>query len=391
MLKPKKINLSETNCFAIGTDLDKKCREAAAGHESAWTSVFPQASAQERKSNAKEGMWIWRIEKFKVVTWPKEAYGTFYKGDSYILLKATKQVDGNKMLFDIHFWLGSETSQDEAGTAAYKTVELDDFLGQDPVQHREVEASESPLFMSYFPNGISLLEGGIDTGFKKVKPTEYKPRLLHIHGNKKPKIIQVPLAWSSLNSGDAFVLDNGLTIYQWNGKKASGLEKTKAAGLCRSIDDDRSGKAAVIVLDEGDTGAQAEDFSKLLSGSPSQVLTKEAAEKIMEDAANKNGSNAPKSVKLIRLSDASGSINEKDETPKDGVLKRSMLDTKDVFICDVGCEVIVWVGQLTTGPEKKAAINAGQIYLNKHGRTNAPCTICYEKGNTRVLDPYFKA
>ena len=40
--------------------------------------------------------------------------------------------------------------QDENGTAAYKTVELDTFLDDGPVQHREVMGHESSLFKSYF-------------------------------------------------------------------------------------------------------------------------------------------------------------------------------------------------------------------------------------------------
>ena len=33
-----------------------------------------------------------------------------------------------ELLFDVHFWIGQYSSQDEYGTAAYKTVELDTLV-----------------------------------------------------------------------------------------------------------------------------------------------------------------------------------------------------------------------------------------------------------------------
>jgi gelsolin len=41
-----------------------------------------------------------------------------------------------KFSYDIHFWIGTYSSQDEYGTAAYKTVELDNKLKGAAVQHR---------------------------------------------------------------------------------------------------------------------------------------------------------------------------------------------------------------------------------------------------------------
>ena len=110
-----------------GSEEHKEMRKEAAQKEKAWEGI-----GQEK------GIQIWRIEKFKVKSWPKDRYGEFYGGDSYIILHTMENDEGKKS-YDVFFWLGAETSQDEAGTAAYKTVELDDYLGDEPVQYREVQ------------------------------------------------------------------------------------------------------------------------------------------------------------------------------------------------------------------------------------------------------------
>ena len=85
----------------------------------------------------------------------------------------------------IHFWIGKDSSQDEQGIAAYKTVELDDALGGSPIQWREVQNHESSKFISYFKKkgGLITMEGGVDSGFRKVGPKEFKPMLFHIKGS----------------------------------------------------------------------------------------------------------------------------------------------------------------------------------------------------------------
>lgn len=68
---------------------------------------------------------------------------------------------------------------------------------------------ESDLFLSYFNNSITILEGGIESGFRTYKPEEFKPRLFRIYGKRRLEVVQVPVTWESLNIGDPFVLDMG--------------------------------------------------------------------------------------------------------------------------------------------------------------------------------------
>jgi len=368
MLKPKEYNLEDSNIANLGSDLDKKIREAAAKTEKAWTNA-----------GQKVGLEIWRIEKFQVVSWPKDSHGSFFSGDSYIVLNTYKLPDSEALKWDIHFWLGKHTSQDEAGTAAYKTVELDDLLRGAPIQHREVQGHESDLFMGYFQNNIKLMEGGVDSGFKHVEPEKYRPRLLHCKGKKKIRVTEVENCGDSLNSGDVFIVDAGLHLYQWNGKKSGIFEKNKGAMLTRAISDERGGRAKVHVVEEG---TEDEDFWKILGGKPDKIKT--AEEGGSDEEAEKN-----QTKKLFHLSDATGSMVFK-EVGSGPSIKYSSLLTDDVFIYDVGAEVFVWIGKGASVDEKKKAMQYAQDYLKKNARPLfLPITRILEGAENGVFKAHF--
>jgi len=363
MQKQKQYNIADSNIANLGSDLDKKVREAASQTEPAWANA-----------GKKVGLQIWRIEKFQVKSWPQEQYGSFYDGDSYIVLNTYTKPPAVALCWDVHFWLGTYTTQDEAGTAAYKTVELDDLLGGAPVQHREVQGHESDLFLKYFKNEIKLLSGGVETGFKHVKPEEYKPRLLHLKGKKKVRITEVPLERESLNSGDVFILDAGLKVFQFNGRKSGPQEKQKGAQLSRAIIDERKGKPKITVLEEGD---KEPEFWQMLGGMGAIKTAEEGGD---DNEAEKSGTKA-----LFHLSDASGSLEFK-QVATGSQCKKSLLISDDVFILDTGAEVFAWIGKGASTNEKAKALSFAQDYLTKYNRpAYTPISRILEGGENEVF------
>ncbi|KAI7753960.1 hypothetical protein M8C21_029092, partial [Ambrosia artemisiifolia] len=88
----------------------------------------------------------------------------------------TNALKSGALRHDIHYWLGKDTSQDEAGAAAIKTIELDAALGGRAVQYREVQGHETERFLSYFKPCIIPQSGGVASGFNHAKPVEHKIR-----------------------------------------------------------------------------------------------------------------------------------------------------------------------------------------------------------------------
>uniref|UniRef100_A0A671YEZ8 Advillin n=1 Tax=Sparus aurata TaxID=8175 RepID=A0A671YEZ8_SPAAU len=180
----------------------------------------------------------------ELVQVPEKSYGNFYEGDCYVLLSVSLRS------YDIHYWIGSESTQDEQGAAAVYTIQLDEFLGSTPVQHREVQNHESDTFRGYFKQGIIYKKGGVASGMRHTETNTYDvKRLLHVKGRKRVIAKEVEMSWKSFNLGDVFLLDMGKTIVQWNGPKCNRQEKLKVRLMWYIRDRERGGRAEIRVVE----------------------------------------------------------------------------------------------------------------------------------------------
>ncbi|XP_075250157.1 advillin-like isoform X2 [Convolutriloba macropyga] len=302
----------------------------------------------------KVGMTIWRIEQLQVVMIQVKDHGVFFEGDSYLLLH-TEKTGPNNFSYNIHFWLGKYTSQDESGAAAYKAVELDDVLNGCAVQYRECQGHESAKFTSYFTKGITYRPGGTKSGFRHVNVNKATTRLLHVKGKRRVRMSEVPPRWASFNSGDVFILDHGKDVYVWNGKQSNRMERLQAVkAACGIRDDLKGGDAKVHIVEETDPPPSG--MVELL-GSPEPIKTATSAPPDEEFERS-----ASKKIKMYRISDSSGSLllTEVGTTP----LTQSLLHSADCFIIDQGAAgIFVWKGKNANKEEKAAAMKNASAFI----------------------------
>ncbi|XP_033745502.1 gelsolin-like protein 2 [Pecten maximus] len=426
--KQKKYDWKDSNLALFGSKLEHEVKKESAEHEPAW-----QNAGQE------VGRKIWRIVNFQVTDWPEEDYGKFYDGDSYIVLDTYNKSGSDALYHDIHFWIGKYSTQDEYGTAAYKTVELATYLGGSPIQHREVQEHESKQFLKYFV-AITYLKGGADSGFRTVKSEEYSPRLLHFHGDRRGVTVkEIPRDKKKLDSTDVHILDLGLVIYQWNGKKSNKDERVKSLRYLKGGADsgfrtvkseeysprllhfhgDRRGVTVkeiprdkkkldstdVHILDLGlviyqwngkksnkDERVKAMQYiidlkEERCGKAVSEVLDEESTEpdhkfytyldQVAEDDDDQCYYAKDTTNELYRLSDESGTMSFSLE--KTGSVTLKDFDGKDVFIFDTKTEVFVFIGKDTSINESKFAMTYAHTYLMQTDHPLSPISCILEQ------------
>ncbi|CAH8549874.1 unnamed protein product [Heterobilharzia americana] len=356
-IEAKHYNWKDTNLALFGSDTERAVKKESAEKEPAWQSVRTIASPT---------LMVWRIKNFKLEVVRPEDVGKFFRGDSYIILSTDKV--GDELLYDVHFWIGRESTADEYGTAAYKTVELDTFLDDKAVQHREVDGFESELFKTYFSH-FETLAGGYTSGFNHVTPNEYKPRLLLFHSTdrKHMELLEVPLSRRSLNSTDVFILDMGDKGFQWNGRGSSKEEKFRASQFLQQLESDRNGRCQTEVIDEDDS----EGHKKFLSYLPDVEIPEKAKIEIGKKA-------------IYRVSDENGKMEI--SLVCENALPRSSLSANDVYLIDTGNSLFVYIGEKCSTEEKRDALSHAHDYLQKTNHPLSPITVVSNNRPSKELN-----
>ena len=314
------------------------------------------------------GLLCWRVEEFKLVAWRE--LGAFYTGDSYLIYHAYTKGTSKRVIQDIYFWLGSESTTDETGTAAIKAVELDDFFGGAPTQFREVQYHESDRFRKLWDQhgGLRYMDGGIDSGFRKVTAdTDYT--MYQVKGKRNPILQQVPVSGKSLNHGDVFILHRKGLFFIWFGKGANRMEKTKgvqALDIMRSQDP----RAKVIRLENSETDA---DFWEALGG-----------ETEIADASEGGDDSAFELSMAKSLFRVNGDQYEKAEFSK------SSLTSDSLYIIQSGKSLVLYVGAQTPKEVASKAFIIATEYLKSHNLPEwAPMSLVREGISSEAFEAVF--
>lgn len=302
------------------------------------------------------GLTVWRLEEerdgqgrqYNFIKIPEDTHGDFYSQDCYLLLNTYVKGKGNQLQYDIHFWIGQDSSNGEKEAVAVQAVQLDRQLGGEAVQHREVEYNESKLFQSYFKS-VRHMKGNSATGFNRVShgaTMNYKRFYLIKQKKKALHMYEVDATVSNMNHGDVFVLDLGSTVYVWFGKDSSPRERFTGNVVATNIVLSRNGFAKKeTYADEGFWEALGAKSEKDVPTDSQSV--REALENIEEKSFG--------SAELYRISDRTGQM-EFTRMEFEGRLGDN-LDSTDVFLVYTAVGIFIWEGAHANANEKAASFD----------------------------------
>ncbi|XP_047447661.1 gelsolin-like isoform X2 [Mugil cephalus] len=259
---------------------------------------------------------------------------------------------------------------------------MDDFLKGVPVQYREIQGHESSTFTGYFKTGLTYMEGGVASGFNHVETNEVEvERLLQVKGRRVVRATEVPVSWDSFNQGDSFILDLGEEIIQWSGSHSNGFEKLKATLVSKGIRDNRSGRAKLLICDEGN---EPERMLQVLG--EKRDIPESGGDDTKMDASNR------KLAQLYKVSNAGGDM-EVTMVAEESPFSQDALQSSDCFLLDNGTNghIFIWKGKDANREERQAVLNNSEKFIElKNYPAHTQVQVLPEHGETPLFKQFFK-
>lgn len=259
-------------------------------------------------------------------------------------------------------------------------VNLRNLLGATCRTQREEQNDESDEFLDLFGTSLCYVEGAHTTsGFYTVEDIEYLTRMYKISGTHRLVLDPVPLTSESLDPRFVYLLDDGMTIYLWNGLKSNPITRSKARLFAEKINKyERKFQAELIQQKQLE---EVEPFWELLGGPPASMHKKNILASLVNSDGTSNeteqqtetaGGTAALVLADITLNDpivyfrpklykvgiGMGYLELPQVKATTGrlVLARKLLDTKGVYILDCYTDIFVWIGLKSTRLVRTAAL-----------------------------------
>lgn len=329
------------------------------------------------------GITVWEIENFLPNKVEEAAHGKFYEGDCYIVLKTN--YDEN-LSWEIYFWIGNKATLDKRACAAIHAVNLRNYLGARCRTIREEQADESEEFLALFDTELTYIEGGrTSTGFYTMDDIIYPTRMYRIHAQERQIHLEVvEVTPESLDSRFVFVLDTGLKLFIWYGKKSKNTLKSKARLMAEKINkNERKNKAEIFTENQ-----EEESLTFLQILGVEKENDDEKLEYEVEDHVSDNF--VPLSPRLYQIQLGMGYLELPQVEIPQKKLVHTLLNSKNVYILDCYLDLFVWFGKKSTRLVRAAAIKLSQELFTMINRPDYAIQEMIQEGNeTQVFKSKF--
>lgn len=280
-------------------------------------------------------------------------------------------------------WVGKSTAQEEFANERATELEHKLTSGDIPAsvtRTREVQEHESSYFHSLFKvrGGLQYVEPVVLQSQSNLRDDVQATKLYHLKGRRNIRVKQVEVTHQSLNSGDVFVLDANKTIFQWNGSKASRMEKAKALDLTVRLRDERMNrlKAHIVLVEDGQ---EEDDFWTALGGKGAIASADEGGDDETFEKASVD------EVKLYLVEGSDGAFSKTPVDTQGKALHRDMLKSESTFIVDSQTEIFVWTGRQSPIAVREQALSIASSFLKDNGRPNWTPITRVSEGHETIL------